>query len=80
MIVEARGVTKRFGARVAVDGIDLDVAAGRLLRPARAERRRQDHHAAHDLRRHAGRPPASIRVFGIDIAARSARRARAGSA
>ena len=28
MIVEARGVVKRFGARVAVDGIDLDVPAG----------------------------------------------------
>jgi len=28
MIVEARGVTKRFGSRVAVDGLDLDVAPG----------------------------------------------------
>jgi lipooligosaccharide transport system ATP-binding protein len=28
MIVAARGVVKRFGARVAVDGIDLDVPAG----------------------------------------------------
>src|SRR5947208_2121870 len=28
MIVEARGVVKRFGERVAVDGIDLDVQPG----------------------------------------------------
>ena len=28
MIVEARGVTKRFGDRLAVDGLDLDVPAG----------------------------------------------------
>ncbi|MFN8643748.1 MAG: ABC transporter ATP-binding protein [Candidatus Binatia bacterium] len=68
MIVEARGVAKRFGARVAVDGIDLDVAAGEcfgLLGPNGAGK-------TTTLRMLYGvcRPTAgTIRVFGIDIAA-----------
>ena len=37
-----RGLVKRYGDLVAVDGIDFDVAPRRGLRPARAERRRQD--------------------------------------
>jgi ABC-type multidrug transport system ATPase subunit len=28
MIVEARSVSKRFGQRIAVDGLDLDVPQG----------------------------------------------------
>ena len=68
MIVEARGVTKYFGARVAVDGIDLDVPAGEcfgLLGPNGAGK-------TTTLRMLYGvcRPTAgTIRVFGIDIAA-----------
>ena len=67
MIVEARGVVKRFGARVAVDGIDLDVPAGicfGLLGPNGAGK-------TTTLRMIYGvsRPTAgTIRVFGIDIA------------
>ena len=68
MIVEARGVTKLFGGRKAVDGLDLDVAAGEcfgLLGPNGAGK-------TTTLRMVYGvcRPTAgSIRVFGIDIAA-----------
>jgi len=67
MIVEARGVTKYFGARAAVDGIDLDVAAGEcfgLLGPNGAGK-------TTTLRMLYGvcRPTAgTIRVFDIDIA------------
>jgi lipooligosaccharide transport system ATP-binding protein len=67
MIVEARGVVKRFGARVAVDGIDLDVSPGvcfGLLGPNGAGK-------TTTLRMIYGvsRPTAgTIRVFGIDIA------------
>jgi lipooligosaccharide transport system ATP-binding protein len=67
MIVEARGVVKRFGARVAVDGIDLDVPAGicfGLLGPNGAGK-------TTTLRMIYGvsRPTAgTIHVFGIDIA------------
>jgi lipooligosaccharide transport system ATP-binding protein len=66
MIVEARGVVKRFGDRVAVDGIDLDVSAGAcfgLLGPNGAGK-------TTTLRMIYGvsRPSAgTIRVFGIDI-------------
>jgi lipooligosaccharide transport system ATP-binding protein len=66
MIVEARGVVKRFGARVAVDGVDLDVPAGvcfGLLGPNGAGK-------TTTLRMVYGvsRPTAgTIRVFDIDI-------------
>jgi len=67
MIVEVRGAVKRFGERVAVDGIDLDVPAGicfGLLGPNGAGK-------TTTLRMLYGvsRPTAgTIRVFGIDIA------------
>jgi len=66
MIVEARGVVKRFGERVAVDGIDLDVPRGicfGLLGPNGAGK-------TTTLRMIYGvcRPSAgSIRVFGLDV-------------
>ena len=41
--VEVRGVEKRFGAVRALDGVDLEVRARRVLRAARSQRRRQDH-------------------------------------
>ena len=67
LIVEARGVVKRFGDRVAVDGIDLDVPRGMcfgLLGPNGAGK-------TTTLRMIYGvsRPTSgSIRVFGIDVA------------
>ena len=30
-VIEARGLTKRYGKRVAVDGIDFTIAAGRIV-------------------------------------------------
>lgn len=67
MIVELRGVVKRFGTRVAVDGIDLDVPSGvcfGLLGPNGAGK-------TTTLRMVYGvtRPTSgTIRVFDIDIA------------
>src|SRR5690554_2853290 len=66
MLVEVRGVTKRFGERLAVAGIDLDVVAGEcfgLLGPNGAGK-------TTTLRMVYGvcRPTSgTIRVFGIDI-------------
>ena len=41
MLLRARGLTKRFGDFVAVDGIDVEVRSGRGVRVPRAQRRRQ---------------------------------------
>ena len=50
----------------ALKGVSLEIARGRVLRPARAQRRRQvDADPLHDRARAADRP-ASIRVFGHD--------------
>jgi lipooligosaccharide transport system ATP-binding protein len=74
-VVECRGVVKRFGARVAVDALDLDVPAGLcfgLLGPNGAGK-------TTTLRMIYGvtRPSAgSVRVFGLDVA-REARAVRA---
>ena len=43
LAIETKELTKRFGELDAVDGIDLDAAAGPDLRPARPERLGQDH-------------------------------------
>ena len=59
----------------AVDGLSLTVRARRAARPARTERRRQDHHDR-DLR---GLPPAdagTVRVLGLDPIATRPRCAR----
>ena len=67
MIVEARGVVKRFGDRVAVDGIDLDVPPGvcfGLLGPNGAGKTTTLRMIYGVSRATAG----TIRVFGIDIA------------
>jgi len=67
MIIRARAVTKRFGDRIAVDGLDLDVATGAcfgLLGPNGAGK-------TTTLRMLYGvtRPTAgSIAVFGLDVA------------
>ena len=75
VVVECRGVVKRFGPRVAVDGLDLDVPAGLcfgLLGPNGAGKTTA-------LRMIYGVTPATegrIRVFGLDVA-REARAVRA---
>ena len=49
-------VTMRFGGLVAVNELDLTIAAGPALRPDRAQRRRQDHRLQrHHRRLHADR-------------------------
>ncbi|MEO8602959.1 MAG: ABC transporter ATP-binding protein [bacterium] len=68
MIVSARGVTKQFGARVAVAGIDLDVPAGScfgLLGPNGAGKTTMLRMIYGVTRPSSG----TIHVFGIDIAA-----------
>ena len=50
VVLDCRDLHKRFGDRVAVDGVGFTIARRRDLRPARAERRRQDHHDLDDLR------------------------------
>ena len=45
--IEAIGLVKRYGAQRALDGVDLDVPRGAVLRDARPERRRQDHRGPH---------------------------------
>ena len=49
-VLRLRGLGKRFGAVVALAGIDLDVAAGLAHRRRRPVRLRQDHAAAPDRR------------------------------
>ncbi len=39
LAIEATGLAKRFGPAQAVAGVELAVAAGHCVRPARAERR-----------------------------------------
>ena len=53
-MIEVRGVTKRFGAKCAVDGLDLEVSGRRAVRLPRAQRRGQDDHHQDGLR--AARP------------------------
>lgn len=66
-MVELRGVTKRFGARVAVDGLELDVARGScfgLLGPNGAGKT-----TALRMMYGVARPSAGVvRVFGLDVA------------
>jgi len=66
-IVEARGVSKRYGARLAVDGLDLDVPAGTcfgLLGPNGAGKT-----TALRMIYGVARPSSgSVRVFGLDVA------------
>ena len=51
LIIETRGLTKRFGRRTAVADVDLSVPAGLRVRVPRPQRSRQD-----DRNPHAGRP------------------------
>ena len=56
LAIACRGLVKRYGDVLAVDGLDLEVRARRVLRPARPQRRGQDHHHR-DPRRPARRRP-----------------------
>ena len=68
-------LVKRFGAVTAVDGVSLEVHAGRMPRPARPQRRRQKHaHSRHRRPRHSRLRPAS-RVFGARAGSTAARAA-----
>jgi len=65
-VVEVRGLVKRFGARTAVDGIDLDVARGQifgLLGPNGAGKTTTMRAVYGVTRPTAG----TIRVFGLDV-------------
>lgn len=67
MIVEARGVSKRFGSRLAVDNLDLDVPPGicfGLLGPNGAGKT-TTLRMIYGVTRPSG---GTVRVFGIDIA------------
>ena len=88
-MIEARGLTKRFGKTTALDGLDLVADAGTGRRGARPERRRQDDVRAHGgdaaARRHgdaAGRRPRRPQGAGRgpagDRSRRAVRRDRAG--
>ena len=49
--LSARGISQRFGERVVLDDVDLEVPSGRVDRAPRAERRRQDDAHADPVRR-----------------------------
>ena len=53
--VRFRAVSRHFGETRAVDAVDLEIAAGRVLRHARPVRLRQDHLPAADRRLRAAR-------------------------
>jgi len=42
-VLRVAGLRHRFGDRLAVDGVEFTVASGEIVRPRRAQRRRQDH-------------------------------------
>ena len=71
--IRADGLAKRYGEIAAVDGLDLEIPSGRVLRPAGAERLRQDDHHPH-----AGDADPADRRNGDGRRLR--RRARAGRA
>ena len=56
--IRVRGLRKSYGKQVVLDGIDLDVAGGHRVRPARPERRRQDDRDPHPLDAHLAPTPA----------------------
>ena len=43
--LEVREVSKHYGPTLALDRVSFDVQRGRGFRPARSQRRRQDHAA-----------------------------------
>ena len=76
--IEVHGLRKTYGGVAAVDGISLSVGFRGDLRPARAERGRQEHHHR-DPRGHRRRDSGDVRVLGEDPGAAGRRwRARIG--
>ena len=66
--VDCAGLRYSFGTHLAVDGVDLQIAAGRDVRPARPERGRQDDH--HPDADHPAEPDeGTVTVFGVDAVA-----------
>jgi ABC-2 type transport system ATP-binding protein len=61
-VIEARGLTRRFGDLTAVDALDLIVEPRHHLRLSRPQRLRQDHHPAH-----ADRTADAIRRHGATV-------------
>ena len=49
-LLHLHGVVKEFAGVCANDSVDFDLAAGEIRRPARRERRRQDHADERPLR------------------------------
>lgn len=43
-VVQVRGLVKRYGTKTAVDGLDLEVAAGAVTAVLGPNGGRQDHH------------------------------------
>ena len=62
-----RGLVKRYGDLVAVDGIDFEVASGEVFGLLGPERRRQDHHGR-DPRGPAQAGRGRATVLGLDVA------------
>ena len=60
-------LTKAYGGRTVVRGVSLDVELRRGRRPARAERRRQDHDLLHDGRTVRARLAAASLLDGDDV-------------
>ena len=61
-----RGLRKAYGDVVAVDGVDLEIAPGRVLHDARAVGLGQDDHAAADRRLRAARR-GPVELAGRDV-------------
>ena len=70
-------LSKRYGARLAVDAVSFEVQRARGVRPARAERLGQEHDPAHRDRLPLARASGTVRVAGIDVVRDGPRRPRA---
>ncbi len=67
-MIAVESLVKTFGSFRAVDGVSLEVAAGRDPRLPRPERRRQDHDDPHDRRAAEAERRAGSRSPGKDLA------------
>ncbi len=65
--IETAGLRKQYGKVIALDGVDLRVERGIVLRPARAERRGQDDGGADPDDAAASPTRAAASVAGIDV-------------
>ncbi len=72
-LLEARGLSKHFGGVLALDELDLAVAAERNSRPDRPERLRQDHVFQRHHRHLSAPTPDSVTFDGADVTNASAR-------